>query len=422
MGELFIGCALAIYKIDIRNKFINNIITTIGGLILIISLIVIDKSSVFPGWNAFYPCLGTALIIMGGSSSYLNKFISLKPFIFIGLISYSLYLWHWPVLTFIRYSNPGYEFTFLSAALVMIGLVILSYLSLIFVEHKARLSKISDRNVIICYFVLPAIFIIIVSLFISKTGGVPQRYNLTKEMTSIETIGCHGSLTKDICFLSKNEKLQKTALLIGDSHAGHFGHFFAKLSNNYNISLIDSSSPGCAFYSKDISNLKCEKSKERIETLLTKVSTVIIAKRFDDIFQRQKFIDEFSLFLERLINRDIQVLVLAQVPLHNDPLFLNHYIQQNVNGNILDKRKEPNSIYLKANRRIHTIINSKDNVRFLDLSPIFCNEKECLLIDDKGFPLYFDDDHLTAYGAEWASERLLRNKEFNWLLPFLINE
>ena len=79
------------------------------GLMLVgIALSTFDRYTVFPGWSALLPTLGAALLIAAGSDAWVNRHLLSKPFIvFIGLISYPLYLWHWPILSFTRIIESG---------------------------------------------------------------------------------------------------------------------------------------------------------------------------------------------------------------------------------------------------------------------------------------------------------------------------
>ena len=75
-----------------------------GFALLGVSLFALDDSSPFPGWNALYPCLGAALLMLAGRHSALVRWtLANPPMMAVGLVSYSLYLWHWPILAFARY-------------------------------------------------------------------------------------------------------------------------------------------------------------------------------------------------------------------------------------------------------------------------------------------------------------------------------
>src|SRR5581483_10532826 len=100
-----------------------------------------SEQSPFPGWRAIAPTLGTALLILAGQRRNLSipRLLSLKPVVAIGLISYSAYLWHWPVLAFYRY---GYgDVTLFSGAVIFALTMMLSWASYRWVEVPSRRSK-----------------------------------------------------------------------------------------------------------------------------------------------------------------------------------------------------------------------------------------------------------------------------------------
>ena len=110
-----------------------------GFVLILFSIWAFDKTNPYPGWRALLPTIGAALIL-AGSNAWFNRFVlSCKPVRWIGLISYSLYLWHWPLLAFARVVSPKIS------DLAIVGLVILAialaYLSYILVEVPVRRWK-----------------------------------------------------------------------------------------------------------------------------------------------------------------------------------------------------------------------------------------------------------------------------------------
>ena len=88
----------------------NEAAAAVGLALIVWCVLTYDEETVFPGLAALWPCLGAVLIIHAQGSA-VNRLLSLRPIVFIGLISYSLYLWHWPVIVFARYQglsrHPG---------------------------------------------------------------------------------------------------------------------------------------------------------------------------------------------------------------------------------------------------------------------------------------------------------------------------
>jgi peptidoglycan/LPS O-acetylase OafA/YrhL len=130
MWELMLGALLAMGATSVPAKAKLHEFAAVGGLALIAySVFYYSHTTPFPGAAALIPCLGTALIIAAGQGAVLNRVLSLKPVVFIGLISYSLYLWHWPIYVFTRaalFRGPTpFETTLLVA--VAFALAVLSW-------------------------------------------------------------------------------------------------------------------------------------------------------------------------------------------------------------------------------------------------------------------------------------------------------
>ena len=136
--ELFMGCCLTYYwdNIPKLNKAINHVVSIIG-LLLIIASGAFLKNNVFPGFNAIYPCLGAVLIILTGKhyTGIINKIISTKAFTFIGLISYSMYLWHWPIFAYLNYIDFSLNTSY--RIIIIIFIVFISYLTWSYMEFAA---------------------------------------------------------------------------------------------------------------------------------------------------------------------------------------------------------------------------------------------------------------------------------------------
>ena len=141
--ELLIGGILCFLPAKPIANCAVSLVAGVGGLIMIlVASLIFDGATRFPGLNALLPCVGTALIIVSntGQLNLVGRILALKPVVFVGLISYSLYLWHWPILAYARYylghELPlGVVLTSLSASFV------LAYLSWVFVETPLRRSR-----------------------------------------------------------------------------------------------------------------------------------------------------------------------------------------------------------------------------------------------------------------------------------------
>ena len=102
-------------------------------------MVFIHSGMTFPGWVALMPCLGTAMVIHAGGQSWAaQKLLAARPVVFVGLLSYSLYLWHWPVLVALRIRTATAHLDLPVAALGVAMTFLLAWLSWRYVERPFR--------------------------------------------------------------------------------------------------------------------------------------------------------------------------------------------------------------------------------------------------------------------------------------------
>lgn len=125
-----IGALLAVGVIpELKHRAIAEALALIGILLIVYSVLRFTDQMPFPGFAALVPCLGAACIIHSGAQhrTVVERLLSLAPIRLIGLISYSLYLWHWPVAVFtLNYWNPLTKLAKTGALAISVGLAILS--------------------------------------------------------------------------------------------------------------------------------------------------------------------------------------------------------------------------------------------------------------------------------------------------------
>jgi peptidoglycan/LPS O-acetylase OafA/YrhL len=138
-----IGGILAFINLKIQDTRVNNALSSIGLGALLITVFIMDDDSLFPGFWAVIPTLSSAFIIQARNESIMNKYIlSSKPFVFIGKVSYSWYLWHWPLLVYSRTFYPsGSTSIFGNLYFIVVLSFLMAVLTFYFFENPLRLSK-----------------------------------------------------------------------------------------------------------------------------------------------------------------------------------------------------------------------------------------------------------------------------------------
>ncbi len=138
--ELAFGGLLVVADFPIlSSRFINNLVAATGFLGVMIGFVLLDSKTQFPGIHALLPVLGTVLMLYSGQSreSLLCRTLAWKPFVAIGIISYSLYLWHWPVIVFVK-NLTGAELNVVSGCIVFFISLLMASFSYNVVERPLR--------------------------------------------------------------------------------------------------------------------------------------------------------------------------------------------------------------------------------------------------------------------------------------------
>jgi hypothetical protein len=219
----------------------KDVAALLGMVLLVTAFSAIKPDSKFPGWWALLPVGGTVLLIWAGQSAAINrKLLSQPVVVFIGLISYPLYLWHWPLLAFLRISSETEP-----SLLARIGAVALSFvlaaLTYWIVEKPLRESRIPRLAIVA---VLSAIML---SLF--TAGYIGYRENAPKP-PRFQTRDCNGLLDPKselfaYCRIVGNPSLKRTYFAWGDSHANSWVAGLLTLANRNGAKLVMIQHPGC---------------------------------------------------------------------------------------------------------------------------------------------------------------------------------
>lgn len=256
--EFAMGAGLVwLEKYKPKANIINEIMLFLGVGIIIYCGFDFDERTRFPGFQAFYPCLGTMLVIMAGKTTILSRLLTNPLMVGCGLISYSLYLVHWPVIVFTRYYNLG-ELTWdlqISTVIVSVLLATLLYFG---VEKPFRRKKTDTKPVPHAPFITNknlvwgcaclALIICGTSTYVIAKDGLYERYpeNIRPIIAVGNKVSAEDVATWKLgsCYLGgsfaqkyqrfpedfdheaclRRDEQKPNILLLGDSNAGHLIH------------------------------------------------------------------------------------------------------------------------------------------------------------------------------------------------------
>lgn len=236
-------------------KTLRNMLSAIGTALIAVGILVITKSEYFPGWWAVLPTLGAMLIISAGAQAWINQvLLSNRLLVWIGLISFPLYLWHWPLLSFARIVEGGTP-SHKASAIIILFSIVLAWLTYWLIEKPVRFGNYSKAKAAALLVLMTIVGYIgynsyvrngLVFRFPVEVRGLltPVDFKFTDYVRFNE---CHlhtnVATTKHpaSCF----EPHKPSLAIWGDSHAGALYPGFKKLQTATGLGIIQLTQSGC---------------------------------------------------------------------------------------------------------------------------------------------------------------------------------
>jgi peptidoglycan/LPS O-acetylase OafA/YrhL len=248
--ELVLGSCLAtfppkLYLPALKSRSLKDASGFAGAALIITAVASFDSHTLFPGWRALLPTIGTVLIIWSGPSAWLNRKVLAHPApVFVGLISYPLYLWHWPLLSFLAISNASTPLLRTGAIALAIAL---SWVTYRFLEMPVRHSRSSIWMPLAISLGAIAVFAgAVYKSALPPKSNDPQLAAIDKAANDFVFPIGEPFVFKDQTFY-RDGASPKTILFIGDSNMQQYAvrlHEVLDKSGN-TISAIYATSGGC---------------------------------------------------------------------------------------------------------------------------------------------------------------------------------
>ena len=231
--ELLVGVFAAFYlkyNNHLKSHSLNQVLSLLGFGMIIYSIIAFDKTTPFPSLYALIPTIGTGLLILCAvPKTMIHKLLSLKFIVGIGLISYSAYLWHQPLLAFARY-RVFIELSDITVTLLCLSSLLLAYFSWRYVEAPFRDKSVYSRSRVFSFAVMGILIFSVVGIFFQQDLVLKNSPNILKNIPytslskKIETLG-EVCLEDDFieqddfryCLIGDKQS-DRSIILYGDSH------------------------------------------------------------------------------------------------------------------------------------------------------------------------------------------------------------
>ena len=448
LWELLAGSILAYYETikDYRNKKkrYSLFYPKVGFTLIILNIIFFKDYFNHPSFYTLISIIGVCLIIwFSNKEEFITKMLSTKLLVGIGLISYSLYLWHYPIFAFFRINDFSKNFENLFyTGLVLLVLSITSYL---FIEKPFR-DKQKKFRIIFSVNIFFVFLLAILNFNIIFNDGYKKRiFSDDIKIKELFVYGYRDSIFFEKNFNYDNYDNRKNALIVGNSHAEDILKILSKTNlakkiyfnlasskirdNDSNFQLLDFNK---FLKNKDILIDSKKYKKEFYDHLkkqYNKSELILLATRYSN--EDIKILDEL---INLLLNDNKKILIFdsALVQTNKEGIDINrlfNFVQKNKKFpdkkslNLIERRmfldlKNQNDVNSKIR-----IIADKNNIPLIERKRIFCNlaKKVCPSITKEYHNIYWDPEHITDKGAEFFARIIEKDIEFLEYLNSTLN-
>ncbi len=412
--ELFAGGLLAARRLpQIQSRSMLELIALCGALAIAVTFVAFSPSTTFPGLNALLPVLGTFAIIYAGGCgrTFVNRALAMRPIVWMGLISYSLYLWHWPLLMLLRdVMGDQVRRRYVLAAILLSMLI--SWGSLFLVEIPVRRRTIlRTRRQVFTAAAIGLVLLAAIGAWLSSSTGMQGRYppeaRTLLSFEDEEVAAWH----YETCFITSTDQhfsareclsldpRRRNVLLLGDSHSAHLRSGIEQAFPG--INLLEAT--GCNPLVGALPERHCGEFHEIVREFLARhrMDTIIVSQSwFDD----DRDVARIAATVAYLGRFSPEVVIVGSTPLFDRPepdlLAFDRRFGTNLTARHL-VREIP-----KLDARMEALAR-KEGWAYISGYKAMCPDR-CLLYAAPGIPLYRDDGHFTIAGSRLFAERALK--------------
>jgi peptidoglycan/LPS O-acetylase OafA/YrhL len=402
-----------------KSATFRNLASATGLGLIGLAIFGFSASTPFPGLAALCPCVGSALIILAGQTgdTVVGRMLSWSPLVFLGRISYSLYLWHWPIFVYTRISErfpvdnrPG-----IIGLVAVLATLVVATLSWKYIERpfragplrpsRPRLFKIAGST---------AVLLTAVGLITVEARGFPARYSapslaLASYLRSYST----DYMRPGTCFLTPGQSLadfqrdeclhrdnqRKNYLILGDSHAAHlwYGLSSSFAGNNF----LQANAAGCHPLSDGDGDSLCRQLLSYIFSDYLQhhdIDGLILAAAWDE-----SNLPKLTRTLDWAAGRNIRVILVGPMVQYDDalPRLLAVAIEMHNPSHVDFHRRDLRHLDEEMRK-----LAEPRGFRYISLYQLLCEGGSCVEYAAPGLPLQFDYGHLTKDGSLLVAQRL----------------
>lgn len=389
----------------------------VGLLIIVVSGFLFDEAMRFPGIYALIPCIGTAIVISAGvgSQTITGRVLALRPIVFVGLISYSLYLWHWPILAFTRYWMGDKIPPILLTG--MIGASFLfAFLSWRFVEKPLRRGVSRKwRKPVFLGTCATVPLLLGISTFIITARGFPARFNervveyraAEKSVAYVHEVSPDRLSSDWLPTFGDHEGIRK-CLVWGDSHAMSLMPGINDACKELRIAGFQATHSMTAPLLEyvRISRYGLKEDAPRFNENVIKfvesenIDVVILACMWSVYASDAEFEHKLQMTIDRLNSSDVSVILVLDVAQHFVPA-PTQLAWRALRDQPTDDLGVPREDYASRNGHCNSVILhvAQERAIVIDPAPFLVDEFGIWRAEFDGVAMYRDRSHLTIEGG-----------------------
>lgn len=410
--EMLAG-VIAFLAEDRLRKYAGKFIAILGYLMLLACFVLLHEKLLWPGFYTLIPVVGTFMIITANYNNF--KILKVKAVQVTGKISYSLYLWHWPVVvlagylgvqdnkwlalvyTFISYVLALFSYTYVenykrnSTTLVVGGVLAMTAITIAFTSYNVnevwfskQTLQIADYNII-------------------HKGEYAGQFSRDTCYINSESVGHSYDKKKCLCL----DEGKKNVLLLGDSHAAHFYQSLKELLKAENINMMHASSSGCMPLLATKGESRCTKIinyifEDFVVNNAGKIDGVIISADWMSEIESEELFPEMHKTIAYLDSLHIPTVIIGQTESYSIPVPSIAAREHEYNSPVKD-----NYITLKS-LQTNLDLKKEFTTRYIDIYRV----KGIKTLSEQSVPYMFDKNHFTKFGADYYAKAIVTHPNF----------
>lgn len=440
--ELLTGALIALHltrkpQQDVPAYF-SELAAWLGLALIAAAVFLFDKHSVWPGWRAGLPVAGTALVILFATAqTSAGRLLGQPGLVGIGLVSYSAYLWHQPLLALARHRSLHEPTPALLLGALALSLL-LAWASWRWVEQPFRAAGRLTRKQIFVFALAGSASIAGLGLWGVQTQGFVSRgpqalRSMDMTFPKIDNGWCFYSVDSIFtlpqgpqglsCWLGERNATRKV-LLFGDSYAATYEPMWKRIAQDRGLGVHVVNTNWChpslgreyAGPASSRANAQCQLHRAYLNEHLGEYDLVVIAGAWGSIIDGESLKGVMK-WLDASVRRANKLLILP-VPEQYDANVTQLYRKSLLLGEALDwtalsRSKEPAA--LQANQQLAQWSKAHDNTLFLERSQLFDLDGRASVLDAKGQPLSLDGGHLSVGAAELAARNFMASPAYRFV-------